>query len=80
MPTQDMAALANTGTTLRSRRPTLMPSAISASDSSMVSKNFSISSSVAPAADSIRASRSSPALPASAAGTGTLEVLLPLVW
>ena len=75
-----MAALANTGTTLRSFRPARMPVIISASLSSMVSKYFSISSSVAPAAVSIRASRSSSTLSASAAGTATLVVLPPLVW
>ena len=74
-----MAALAKTGTTLRSFRPALMPATISASSSSMVSKNFSISSSVAPAAVSISSMRRSSAWPASAAGTAPLVVLPPLV-
>ena len=75
-----IAALAKTGTTLRSLRPMRSPSMVSSSLSSMFSKNFSMSSSVAPAAVSIRASRSSSTLPASEAGTATFAVLPPLVW
>ena len=58
----------STGHTLPSRTPICRPLAMSSADSSMVSKNFSISSSSAPAAASINSARRASTSSAMSAG------------
>ena len=68
----------STGQTLPSRTPIFRPLAISSADSSMVSKNFSISSSSAPAAASISSARRASTSSAMSAGMAQAAALPPL--
>ena len=68
----------STGQTLPSRTPIFRPLAISWADSSMVSKNFSISSSSAPAAASISSARRASTSSAMSAGMAQAAALPPL--
>ena len=68
----------STGATLPSRTPNLRPLAISSAESSMVSKNFSISSSSAPAAASISSARRASTSSAMSAGMAHSAALPPL--
>ena len=77
-PMVDTAEPHSTGQTLPSRTPIFRPLAISWADSSMVSKNFSISSSSAPAAASISSARRASTSSAMSAGMAQAAALPPL--
>ena len=77
-PRPVMALPHRTGQMLPSRTPIFRPLAISSADSSMVSKNFSISSSSAPAAFSISSARRDSTSSATSAGMGHSTTLPPL--
>ena len=68
----------STGQTLPSRTPSFRPRAMSSADSSMVSKNFSISSSSEPAAASISSARRASTSSAISAGMAQAAALPPL--
>ena len=77
-PRPERAAPQSTGATVPSRTPTFRPLAISAGVSSMVSKNFSMSSSSAPAAASMSSERRVSTSSATEAGTAQETALPPL--